>query len=94
MAGPSEDAQLNPVLEAQKVAREELVKKREAAKSSYRDIADHPALNDLREFIDAQAQGCRDIAATTENAHVSEKHLHMMLMADIIKTYIDNQTKI
>lgn len=83
---------LNSTLQAQAEQREQLIKERTATKSAYIEIKDSAALKDLRKFIEAQIQGCKDKASTTDNAHVCEKHLHMSLMASIIKEYIDNQT--
>lgn len=85
---------LNPALQAQAEKREQLIKERNAVKSAYRDIKDSPALADLIKFVEAQVQGCKDIASTTDNEFVSNRAGHMLLMADIIKQYIDNQTKI
>lgn len=92
--GPSDGAKFTGKLEEQNAERERLTKEREAFRGAYREIANTPAFKDILRFIDSQIEGCKDRAVITDNAHVSEKHLHMLLMASIIREYIDNQSKI
>jgi hypothetical protein len=87
----TEEWPLNERLQQQKDQKEELARKRKAVRSFYKVPEAQPALEDLAEFIQSQIQGCIDRAAVTDNKTIEDKSLHMMLMADIIKTYLDTQ---
>jgi len=89
-----EERPLNSRLEAQAEKREQLLKERKAAKSLYLDPAAAPLLEDLQRFIETQVQGCKDLAATTDSEFIATRNLHMLLMGDIISSYITNQRTI
>lgn len=88
-----EDKPLNSRLQAQLDQQERLRKDREAAKSLYLPPEVQMVLDDIMKFIETQSQGCKDLAAMTDSKFISDRSLHMLLMADIIKQYITNQRK-
>lgn len=83
-----------PKIQLAAEARERAEKERRAVKSLYMNPDSKPLLDDLLRFIETQSQGCKDKAVITDNELISTRSLHMLLMADIIKSYIENQRKV